>query len=698
MLRFTAPIGVAFALAVTFSSSAAELPEGFTEETLATKLNAATALAVAPDGCIFIADQTGPLLVWKNGRVLPAPALDLSERLDTYWERGLIGVALHPDFPHTPNIFILYVAKAPFTHHVLSRFTMIGDHVDPASELVLLEGDDQAKIGGKIAWGHQGGPMCFGADGKLYIAIGEQTARTPAQSLTSLQGKILRINPDASIPEDNPFFTQTTGKYRAIWTLGMRNPFGLAVQPGTGRIFETDVGDAAFEEVNEIVRGGNYGWPLFEGYSTDPKFNSPLYAYPHAIGRCVVGAAFCPRAAKAGSEAALFPEKWRGKFFFADWSDNWIKALDPDDPKNVVTFAKGFRGPAAIEFDPDGSLLVLNRSTIWRDGKKWESNTGSLVRIRYTGLTPGIAKEARPSLPPALSGAAVFKTLAPLAPGEGFVPFDIALPPWQPGVTARRWISVPAGGKIHVNAEGQFEFPKGTVVVQHFTLEKTRAPFETQVLWFTGPREARAAAYRWSADGKDATLVRDGEILPLPGDAKRFWFSPGSELNLNLDFVVVGFLLPLNPRQLNCHDQLQQWSQRGLFDATLSTDKIAHVPKLAALDDASATPELRVRSYLDVNCATCHRPGGPSRGNFDARLLTSLDDQKLINGELVAGDIGIPGARVIVPGHPEKSVMFQRLTRDDFVRMPPVNVNHEPQPVAPLLESWIRALASPAAQ
>jgi glucose/arabinose dehydrogenase len=673
---------------------ATEVPDGFSVEALATNLNAATAFAIAPDGRIFIADQTGPLRVWKNGSMRPVPVLDLSERLDTYWERGLIGVALHPDFPHTPHLFVMYVAKSPVPHHVVSRFTMLGDRADVSSERVLLEGDDQTKIDGKLPWGHQGGPICFSADGKLYLGIGEQTARTPAQSLESIQGKILRINPDGTIPEDNPFFAQTTGKYRAIWALGLRNPYGLAVEPGSGRLFETDVGDAAFEEVNEIVPGGNYGWPHVEGYSTDPRFKNPLHAYPHAIGRCVVGGTFCPTSTSAGSSTGLFPEKWRGKFFFADWSDNWMKALDPAAPLNAATFAKGFNAPVAIQFTSDGSLLVLNRGTIWRDGKKWQPNTGSLVRIRYGNGSPAATSTStsRPPLPHTIAAADVVKSLDPFVPRDGFEPFQIALPPWQPGVIANRWIALLSGEKLGVDADGQFVFPKGATVVQHFTVEKTGAPFETQVLWFTGPRTARAAAYRWSINAKDATLVEDGEILPLPGNSKRFWFSPGAEHELNLDLTVAGFVLPLNIRQLNCHDQLQQWSERGWFDGSLSVAKLTAVPKLAALDDSTASPELRVRSYLDVNCATCHRPGGPSRGNFDARLTTPFASQKLINGDLVAGDLAIPGARVIVPGHPEKSVLLQRLLRDDAFRMPPVNVNHEPQPVVPLLEEWIRSL------
>ena len=123
----------------------------------------------------------------------------------------------------------------------------------PGSELVLLEGDDQAKLGGNVPAGHQGGALHFGKDGKLYVALGDQTAGLPAQELTTFQGKLLRLNPDGSIPEDNPFCQTARGKYRAIWALGLRNPFRFAVQPGTGRIFINDVGQDNWEEIDEGV-------------------------------------------------------------------------------------------------------------------------------------------------------------------------------------------------------------------------------------------------------------------------------------------------------------------------------------------------------------------------------------------------------------------------------------------------------------
>jgi glucose/arabinose dehydrogenase len=671
------------------STSATELPSGFVQEILATNLNAATAITALLDGRILIAEQTGKLLVWKNGRLLENPALAL--HVTDYWERGLLGITLHPDFPRVPYLFVLYVTDIPFVHHVLSRFTFSGDLADPRSERVLLEGDDQAKLGGKLPWGHQGGPIRFGPDGKLYIALGEQTAGAPSQRLDTFQGKIVRINADGSIPEDNPFMKQTTGKYTAIWAYGLRNPFGLAFQPGTGRLFETDVGESSWEEVNEILPGANYGWPLAEGMSVNPAFKNPLYTYPPVLGRCIVGAAFYPRNPK--SSAGIFPEKWRGRFFFADWAGHWIKVLDPDSPTNVTTFARGLNGPVAVEIAPDNSLLVLNRGTIWRDNKNWQPNSGSLLRIRYTGLAAELARnlESRPPLPRNLSTSGLFKQLTPVTPQDPFTEFAVNAPPWQPGVTARRWISLPLNTHLAINPNGEFEFPKGACIIQCYSVAKTGTPFETHLLWFGEPRVARAAAYRWDPKADDGVLIENGEIVSLPGDLHRHWFSPGAEENLNVDLLASGFVLPLNLRQLP-REQLEEWNERGWLSPRLRPEEISVIPRLASVSDHSASAELRVRSYLDVNCSACHRPGGPSRGNFDARFNTPLPEQGIVNGGLLSGDLGIKDARVVVAGAPEKSILLQRLRRTDFFRMPPVSVNDEPSSILPVLEEWIRSL------
>src|SRR5437764_1680638 len=125
-------------------------------------------------------------------------------------------------------------------------------------------------------------------------------------------------------------------------------------------------------------------------------------------------------------------------------------------------------------------------------------------------------------------------------------------------------------------------------------------------------------------------------------------------------------------------NQLRRLNELGLFEPPLREEQFATLRQLAGLDHLSSPAELRVRSYLDANCAVCHRPGGPSRGNFDARFTTALARQGLLNGELAAGDLGITGARVIAPGDAAKSILYQRLKRTDFFRMPPVSVNDEP--------------------
>src|SRR5262245_40424846 len=155
--------------AVEASCRAAVLPSGFIEETLATNLDAATAIAPASDGRVFIALQTGSIRVWKNGQLLNPPFVTL--HVTDYWERGLIGLTLDPEFPQRPYLYALYVTDEPIVHHVLSRFTADGDVAAPGSLKVLFEGDDQAKLGGVQPAGHQGGPLAFGQDGKLYVGL-----------------------------------------------------------------------------------------------------------------------------------------------------------------------------------------------------------------------------------------------------------------------------------------------------------------------------------------------------------------------------------------------------------------------------------------------------------------------------------------------------------------------------------------------
>ena len=346
------------------------VPEGFTWTRVTGGITGATAMAIAPDGRVFVCEQTGAVRIVKGGRLLDAPFL--SVQVDSTWERGVIGVAIDPQFASNHYIYVNHVLREPYPHHRVSRFTARGDVAEPKSEKVLLEGDDQTKMGGVTPNGHQGGAIHFGKDGKLYVAFGEQTAGAPSQAMDSLLGKLLRLNADGSIPEDNPFYKKTRGKYRAIWALGLRNPFTFAVQQETGRIFINDVGQSAWEEIDEGFPGANYGWPASEGPTKEPRFRGPIHHYPVAS---IAGGAFCPN-----SESNSLHAAFRGRYFFADFVKGWINVLDPENPEKIATFATGLARPVDLQFAPDGSLYVLERDA-WVIDNNFRPGTGSLLKI-----------------------------------------------------------------------------------------------------------------------------------------------------------------------------------------------------------------------------------------------------------------------------------------------------------------------------
>jgi glucose/arabinose dehydrogenase len=238
----------------------------------------------------------------------------------------------------------------------------------PATEQILLEGDDQSKFGGFKPSGHQGGAIHFGPDGNLYIGLGEQTAKTPAQDMNALQGKILRINADGGIPADNPFADENDGKYRSIWALGCRNPFTFAIDSSTGRMLINDVG-GKFEEVNPGIAGANYGWPTLDhGPTKNEDYIGPIHFYPEAS---ISGGDFAP--SSAGANLA-------GRYVFADFVHGWIHAIDPNDGGAAETFVSGLRRPVDLRFSPDGSLYVLLRNA-WVVDDNFQRDSGSLVRI-----------------------------------------------------------------------------------------------------------------------------------------------------------------------------------------------------------------------------------------------------------------------------------------------------------------------------
>jgi glucose/arabinose dehydrogenase len=318
-------------------------------------------MAFAPDGRLFVCQQGGALRVIKNGALLATPFVTVST--DPAGERGLLGIAFDPDFQGNGFVYLYYTTAVTPKRNRVSRFTANGDVAAANSETVILELNNLSS-----ATNHNGGAMHFGPDGKLYIAVGENANSSNSQTLGNLLGKILRINKDGSVPSDNPFFNTAAGINRAIWALGLRNPYTFAFQPSSGRMFINDVGLSAWEEINDGIAGSNYGWPSTEGPTSNPSFRGPIYAYPHSeAGICAItgGAFYNPTNIQ-------FPSNYFGKYFFADFCAGWIRVLDPTN-NSASDFATGAANPVDLNVTSDGSLYYLARGA------------GAVFRVQFPG-------------------------------------------------------------------------------------------------------------------------------------------------------------------------------------------------------------------------------------------------------------------------------------------------------------------------
>ena len=339
----------------------ATLQAGFSLATALQGLPQTTSMDFAPDGRLFVSLKDSAVIV-VNPDGVPQTQPFATFPLDITVERGIQGVAVDPDYLNNHYVYVYYSTNDGSIHNRVSRVTAqptadgSGVVMTPGSEVQLI---NLPAIDPTRNPYHNGGSLHFGPDGKLYIGVGDHDQKKTAKSLNSTFGKILRVNTDGSIPTDNPFYNQTTGINRAIYARGLRNPFTTAFQPQTGRFFANDVGAGLFEEINDIVRGGDYGWPDAEGIAgkRDPRgIRNPLYLYQHGPGAmqgcAIVGGVFVP-------DSSAFPSEYRGDYLFADYCQGTIRRLDMQTGQ-VTNFATGVApGMIDLDFGPDGQLHYL---------------------------------------------------------------------------------------------------------------------------------------------------------------------------------------------------------------------------------------------------------------------------------------------------------------------------------------------------
>jgi glucose/arabinose dehydrogenase len=346
------------------------VPSGFAQSTWVDGLSQPTGMAFAPDGRLFVCEQGGALrVVSAAGQLLSTPFLTVPAR--NVEEQGLLSVAFDPNFGSNHFVYVSWINSSRANQ--VSRFTADGSNPDVAasgSGVLLFDGPVNAGNN------HNGGALVFGGDGKLYLSMGERGDPPQAQSLSNPFGKVLRLNSDGTIPTDNPFYGQTTGVSRAIWAYGLRNPFSMAVQPGTGRLFINDVGQSSFEEVNEGAAGRNFGWPTTEGpfnASQFPQFTNPLFANGGFPTRSIAGGTFY------NPQTSQFPSSYVGDYFVGDYVGGLIQHVDLSGATPQVSiFATQDSVPKHVDLDlgPDGALYALARGNESAGG-------GFVARIAY---------------------------------------------------------------------------------------------------------------------------------------------------------------------------------------------------------------------------------------------------------------------------------------------------------------------------
>ena len=690
---------------------------------------------------LFIFERAGRIAVITN---LAAPNrtvyLDIRSKVLTTNDCALSGMAFHPGFATNGYFYVFYTGvdttsgnPANRLHDILARYTAgsaTTNSVSSTTEQKLIRQFDRTGD-------HNAGDIHFGADGYLYLALGDEGAPYPAgyDYWTNSQyidrnffSGLVRIDVDQKpgnltpnshpavvpgtykIPADNPFVGATSFNGIAVnpanvrtefWAVGLRNPFRFSFDDVTGHLYAGDVGQVSYEEINIITRGGNYGWIFREGAIATPtvtrpvppgftNYIDPIYAYSWGTGATQGKSVTGGRVYRGDRISQLY-----GCYVFADYINNKVWAFKYDGT-NVSGFQSIANQNSIVGFGADprnGDLLVANIAN------------GSINRLIYnTNSVTGTP------LPPMLADTGAFTNLITLAPSPGIVAYDINVPFWSDLAIKSRWVSVPDMNQaIGFNATNNWLFPTGTVWIKHFDLELTNGVpgsakrLETRFI-VKNADGVYGVTYRWGNSTSNAALVAEEGmdeqfIIRNAGGGivrTQVWHYPSRVECLTCHTPVGGFGLGFNTPQMNrdqdyggsVTNQIRALSDAGYFSNTVSS--IDTMIALAPITDTSASAEFRVRSYLAANCVQCHQPGGVpiQQANWDARITTPLPGAGIVDGEVVQ-NFGNTNNRVVKLRSLTNSVMYSRVANLGSYHMPPLATSVVNTQAVQLLADWI---------
>ena len=643
-------------------------------EPLATGLTTSVEI-VSQGGRIYVVDSRGIIRIIGGNGSLPV-VLDISARVEFGYDAGLVSLAFHPKFAENGYVYLAYTVPYPTQpppagvvfQSVLGRFQSKdgGLTIDPTTEKRILVRDQPAA-------NHQGNKLVFDKSGLLYFAVGEGTLAPRAQDTNQLFGKILRIDIDKgdpyAIPPGNPF--AQGGGAPEVYAYGFRNPWRISFDSLTGDLWAADVGQEAFEEVDRVIAGGNYGWPILEGNTCNgaPTCNrsgliAPLVVHSSKEAEAIIGG-FVYR-------GTAFPSLV-GKYVYADFTYSTFWAVDPSAPVPIrLNDGLPRLNPTSIGVDEKGELLFLSSSAAFR-------------------IVP--APPVVPETPAKLSATGCVDTVDPSKPTAGLFRYDVNAPQWMDGAVAERFLSVPATANIVVQPGARFELPVGSVAMR--TLQREGRRVETQFLLRRPDASWSAYTYAWSADQKDAVLATANVSIGLPSGAVHEVrpqdcatchdaHQSGQPTPLALDAAQLDRpMVEYAPGRSG--NPLVTLEHVGMLNAPVLPETYVALPSPTGYD----TPERRSRAYLHANCAFCHDGAAPS--GIDLRSWIPLRDTKTcgVNG---AGTTG--GTLRLAPGNPDGSQILTSLRATGAGRMPPVGTAVVDRAATELLSSWI--LSTPA--
>jgi uncharacterized repeat protein (TIGR03806 family) len=654
--------------------------------------------APGDDATWYVVERQGKVRAFPNTATSNAQTRDFGTvAVNASGEGGLLSMAFHPQWPAKREVYLSYTRNAvtgdpapTCPGQTTAVFTSIVARYQSTNNGTSLDvGPDEFLKVGQPFTNHDGGHIAFGPDGFLYFGLGDGGSGndpcTSGQNLGSLLGKILRLDINApagtyKIPTDNPFVGNAAAK-KEIWSYGHRNPWRWSFDRASGDLWLGEVGQDTWEEVDRVVKGGDYGWKTCEGFHkrgsttalcATPGLIDPVVEHPRSEAQSITGG-YVYRGTAMPSLV--------GTYIYGDYATGniWALTYDTDNkPKPQVIATIGANTLVSFAQGNDGEIYTVEISGV----------------ISKLAPAPKLAPDHFPQL---LSATGCVDPDDATKPASGLIPYDVNSPLWSDGADKERFLAIPDDKTITINPDQDWDLPIGSVAMKTFSVGGKR--IETRLFMRHDDGGWGGYTYEWNADGTDATLLPAGKMRALSDTA--IWGYPSRTQCIQCHSKAAGGTIGLETAQLNrdgvypstnrLSNQLATLDHIGMFSAPLA-QLPADLPRLS--DPAGKDPlEDRARSYLHANCAHCHRPMGGGQGTMDLTYAQLLKATSTCNADNTQGPIG-SATKLVAPGAPMDSVMSLRLHATDSKRMPPVGVTVTDPLGTALIDEWISSLTA----